>query len=35
MRTIGFLGQLENQFGGSITIRNWNTFSRLFEILKA
>jgi len=35
MRTIGFLGQLEKQFGGSITIRNWNTFSRLFEILRS
>ncbi len=35
MRTIGFLGQLEKQFGGSITIRNWNTFLRLFEILRS
>ena len=33
-RTIGFLGRIEKHFGGSITTRNWNTFSSLFEILK-
>jgi uncharacterized protein (DUF1697 family) len=35
MRAIGYLGQLEKHFGGPITIRNWNTFSRLFEILRS
>lgn len=34
MRTIGFLGQIEKRLGGSVTTRNWNTFSNLFEILK-
>ena len=33
-RTIGFLGRIEKHLGGSITTRNWNTFSNLFEILK-
>jgi uncharacterized protein (DUF1697 family) len=33
IRTIGFLGQIENHLGSSITTRNWNTFSNLFEIL--
>jgi uncharacterized protein (DUF1697 family) len=33
MRTIAILGQLEKNLGGSITTRNWNTFSSLFEIL--
>ncbi len=35
MRAIRLLGQLEKHFGGSITIRNWNTFSSLFEILRS
>jgi uncharacterized protein (DUF1697 family) len=34
-RVIGLLGQLEKYLGGSVTIRNWNTFSRLIEILKS
>jgi uncharacterized protein (DUF1697 family) len=34
MQTIGLLGQIEKHLGGSVTTRNWNTFSRLFEILK-
>jgi len=34
MRTIALLGQLEKYLGGSITTRNWNTFSSLFEILR-
>ena len=33
-RTIGFLGRVEKHLGGSVTTRNWNTFSNLFEILK-
>ena len=35
MRTIALLGQLEKHLGGSITTRNWNTFSSLFEILRS
>jgi uncharacterized protein (DUF1697 family) len=35
MRAIGFLGRLEKHFGGSITIRNWSTISRLLEILRS
>ena len=34
MRTIGFLNQVEKHLGGSVTTRNWNTFSNLFEILR-
>jgi uncharacterized protein (DUF1697 family) len=34
LRTITFLGQLEKHLGGSITSRNWNTLSSLFEILR-
>lgn len=34
MRTIALLSQLEKRLGGSITSRNWNTLSSLFEILK-
>jgi hypothetical protein len=34
MRTIALLGQLEKHLGGSLTTRNWNTFSNLFEILR-
>lgn len=34
MQTIRFLGQIEKHLGGSVTTRNWNTFSSLFEILK-
>jgi uncharacterized protein (DUF1697 family) len=35
MQTIGFLGRVEKHLGGSVTTRNWNTFARLFEILRA
>ena len=35
MRAIGLLGQVEKHIGGTITIRNWNTFSSLIEILKS
>lgn len=35
MRTIRLLGQIEKHLGGSATTRNWNTFSNLFEILRA
>ncbi|PWU19042.1 MAG: hypothetical protein C5B50_07500 [Verrucomicrobia bacterium] len=34
MRTIATLGQLEKHLGCSITTRNWNTFSTLFEMLR-
>lgn len=34
-RTISCFGQIEKHLGGSVTTRNWNTFARLFEILKA
>jgi uncharacterized protein (DUF1697 family) len=34
MRTIALLSQLEKRLGGSITTRNWNTLSSLFEILR-
>jgi uncharacterized protein (DUF1697 family) len=34
MKTIGLLGQIEKHLGGSVTTRNWNTFTRLFELLK-
>jgi len=34
MRTIAILGQIETHVGGSVTTRNWNTFSNLFEILR-
>jgi len=34
MRTIGFLNRVEKHLGGSVTTRNWNTFSNLFEILR-
>jgi len=34
MRTIALLGRLEKHLGGSITTRNWNTLSSLFEILR-
>jgi uncharacterized protein (DUF1697 family) len=34
MQTIRLLGQIEKHLGGSVTTRNWNTFSNLFEILK-
>jgi hypothetical protein len=33
MRTISLLSRVEKHLGGSITTRNWNTFSSLFEIL--
>ena len=34
MQTIRFLGQIEKHLGGSVTTRNWNTFSNLFEFLR-
>ncbi len=34
MQTIRLLGQIEKHLGGSVTTRNWNTFSNLFEILR-
>jgi uncharacterized protein (DUF1697 family) len=33
MKTIGYLGQLDRLFGGKATTRNWNTVSRLIQIL--
>jgi uncharacterized protein (DUF1697 family) len=34
MQTIRLLGQIEKHLGGSVTTRNWNTFSNLFEVLR-
>lgn len=34
LRTIGFLSRVEKHLGGSVTTRNWNTFSTLFDILR-
>jgi uncharacterized protein (DUF1697 family) len=34
MKTIGYLGQLDKLFGGSGTIRNWNTIQTIMRILK-
>src|SRR5512140_1494565 len=34
LQTIRYLGKLEKHLGGSVTTRNWNTFERLFEILR-
>ncbi len=34
METIRLLGQIEKHLGGSVTTRNWNAFSNLFEILR-
>lgn len=34
MQTVRILGQIEKHLGESVTTRNWNTFSNLFEILK-
>jgi hypothetical protein len=35
MQTIRFLGRVEKHLGGSVTTRNWNTFTRLFELLRS
>jgi uncharacterized protein (DUF1697 family) len=35
MRTIGYLGQIENLFGVPATTRNWNTILAVVRILKA
>ena len=35
LRTISFLGKVEKSLGGSITTRNWNTFAKIVEVLKA
>jgi uncharacterized protein (DUF1697 family) len=35
MRAIGFLGQLEKHFAVPITIRNWNTFPKLLEMVRS
>jgi uncharacterized protein (DUF1697 family) len=34
MQTIGLLGRIEKHLGGTVTTRNWNTFSNLFEVLR-
>jgi len=34
MRTISLLGQVEKRLGGSITTRNWNTFTKVIQILR-
>jgi uncharacterized protein (DUF1697 family) len=33
MKTIGYLGQIDKLFGAKITTRNWNTITRLMEII--
>jgi hypothetical protein len=34
MKTIGYLRQIDNLFGGVATTRNWNTIMALVRILK-
>lgn len=34
MKTIGYLGQLDRQFGARATIRNWNTIMAVVRILQ-
>jgi len=34
MKTIGYLGQIDKQFGVSATTRNWNTIMTIVRILK-
>jgi uncharacterized protein (DUF1697 family) len=34
MRTISLLGQIEKRLGGSITTRNWNTLTKIIQVLK-
>ena len=34
MKTIGYLGQMDKLFGGTATIRNWNTILAVIRILK-
>ena len=35
LRTISFLGKVEKSLGGSVTTRNWNTFAKIAEVLRA
>jgi hypothetical protein len=35
MKTIGYLGQLDNLFGVPATTRNWNTMVAVIRILKS
>lgn len=34
MRTIGYLGKIDNVFGVPITTRNWNTITAIVRVLK-
>jgi len=34
MKTIGYLGQIDQMFGGRATTRNWNTITAIVQILK-
>jgi len=34
MKTIGYLGQIDKQFGAPATTRNWNTIIAIVRILK-
>ena len=34
MKTIGYLGQIDKQFGAPVTTRNWNTILTILRILK-
>ena len=35
MKTIGYLGQIDELFGVPVTTRNWNTISAIVRVLKA
>jgi hypothetical protein len=34
MKTIGYLGQIDNLFGAKVTTRNWNTIKAIIRILE-
>ena len=34
MKTIGYLGQIDKQFGGRATTRNWNTVAAILRVLR-
>jgi uncharacterized protein (DUF1697 family) len=35
MKTIGYLGQIDRQFGAAATTRNWNTIMNVVQVLKS
>jgi hypothetical protein len=35
MKTIGYLGRIDQLFGVPVTTRSWNTILRVLEILRA